>query len=260
MKLTNYHTHTWRCFHAAQVCDKEYVESAIKAGYSVLGFSDHTPWPYASGYVSKNERMSISQLDGYLFSVLTLKEEYADRIEIRAGLECEYFPQYTDWLRGIKPQMDYLILGNHFGITDEHGESYYGMAEGPGVVEEYTSYTLAGMGTGLFDCLAHPELPFANHMEFDEEARVCARMICREAKAIGMPLEYNLYGTVKQEQGKQKGLGYPAEEFWQVASEFGCIAIVGVDAHKPEHMLDAARYLRARAYLESLNVKVIEEL
>ena len=73
-------------------------------------------------------------------------------------------------------------------------------------------------------------------------------------------MEYNLYGTVKQEQKKQKGLGYPAKEFWQVASEFGCAAIVGVDAHKPEHMLDVERYLRARAYLESLNVKVIEEL
>ena len=121
MKLTNYHTHTWRCFHAAQVCDKEYVENAIKAGFSVLGFSDHTPWPYASGYVSENERMSVSQLDGYFSSVLSLKEEYADRIEIRIGLECEYFPQYMDWLRGIKPQVDYLILGNHFGLTDEHG-------------------------------------------------------------------------------------------------------------------------------------------
>ena len=27
MKLTNYHTHTWRCFHAAQVCDREYLEA-----------------------------------------------------------------------------------------------------------------------------------------------------------------------------------------------------------------------------------------
>ena len=260
MKLTNYHTHTWRCFHAAQVCDREYVENAIQAGFSVLGFSDHTPWPYASGYVSENERMSVSQLDGYLSSIRALKEEYADRIGILAGLECEYFPQYMDWLREQRPKTDYLILGNHFGLSDEHGEPYYGKAEGPGVVEEYTAYTLAGMGTGLFACLAHPELPFANHMAFDEEAQTCARMICREAKAIGMPLEYNLYGTVKQEQGKQKGLGYPAKEFWQAASEYGCTAIVGVDAHKPEHMLDVERYRRAREYLEALNIKVIEEL
>lgn len=260
MKLTNYHTHTWRCLHASQVSDKEYVENAVKAGFSVLGFSDHTPWPYKSNHVSKRERMTVSQLEEYFSSVQALKEEYADRIEIRMGLECEYFPEFMGWLRDVRPKVDYLILGNHFGLSDEHDEPYYGTAEGAGVVEEYTTYTLAGMGTGLFDCLAHPELPFANHMVYDEEAQTCARMICREAKAIDMPLEYNLYGTVKQDAGKQKGLGYPAKEFWQAAAEYGCTAIVGVDAHKPEHMLDVERYKRAREYLESLNMKVIETI
>lgn len=260
MTLTNYHTHTYRCFHAAQVPDEEYIENAIKSGFEILGFSDHTPWPYTSGYVSKNERMPLDGLEEYLSSMRALKEKYAGKIERKIGLECEYFPKFYDWLRETAPKLDYLILGNHFGLSDEHGEKYYGTAEGEGVIEEYTSYTLAGMGTGLFDCLAHPELPFANHMVFDEEARMCARMICREAKAIGMPLEYNLYGTVKQDLGRQKGLGYPAKEFWQVAAEFGCDAIIGIDAHKPEHLLDMERFMRARNFLESLGLHVIEEL
>lgn len=42
---TNYHTHTTRCMHAVG-SDEEYVLSAIKGGFQILGFSDHTPWKY----------------------------------------------------------------------------------------------------------------------------------------------------------------------------------------------------------------------
>ncbi len=38
----NYHTHTSRCGHAGG-SDEEYVQAAIKAGYQILGFSDHAP-------------------------------------------------------------------------------------------------------------------------------------------------------------------------------------------------------------------------
>ena len=46
---TNYHTHTSRCNHAVGT-DESYLQSAIKGGYTELGFADHTPWPYLSGY------------------------------------------------------------------------------------------------------------------------------------------------------------------------------------------------------------------
>ena len=41
----NYHTHTFRCGHAATCEDEEYVLSALKAGFRTLGFSDHAPYP-----------------------------------------------------------------------------------------------------------------------------------------------------------------------------------------------------------------------
>ena len=43
----------------AQGNEEEYVRRAIGAGFSVLGFSDHTPWPYTSGFVS-DMRMKIA--------------------------------------------------------------------------------------------------------------------------------------------------------------------------------------------------------
>ena len=62
--LANYHTHTPRCNHA-KGSEREFIEKAIKEGFKVLGFSDHTPWPYASDFVS-GMRMRLSQLQGYL--------------------------------------------------------------------------------------------------------------------------------------------------------------------------------------------------
>lgn len=89
---TNYHTHTTRCMHATGD-DEDYVLSAIKGGYRILGFSDHTPWKYRTDYVA-DMRMLPEELPGYVESLKTLREKYHDRIDIRIGLECEYFPQY----------------------------------------------------------------------------------------------------------------------------------------------------------------------
>ena len=50
-RIANYHTHTSRCGHAGGT-DEEYVLAAIEAGWQVLGFSDHMPWPYESGFTS----------------------------------------------------------------------------------------------------------------------------------------------------------------------------------------------------------------
>ena len=47
----NYHTHTFRCNHA-RGSEREYIETAISRGLSVLGFSDHVPYPFPNGYES----------------------------------------------------------------------------------------------------------------------------------------------------------------------------------------------------------------
>ena len=86
----NYHTHTMRCKHAMGK-DEDYIRAAIAAGYDQIGFSDHTPWPYASGFVS-GVRMDPSELEEYVRSLRALGEKYKDQIRVLVGLECEYFP------------------------------------------------------------------------------------------------------------------------------------------------------------------------
>ena len=113
MTKANYHTHTSRCHHATG-SDEDYVRSAIKGGYEILGFSDHTPWPYASGFVSRT-RMLPSEMEGYVQSLRSLKEQYEGKLDIKIGLECEYYPAMHSWLSELKEAfgLDYLIFGNH---------------------------------------------------------------------------------------------------------------------------------------------------
>ena len=161
----NYHTHTWRCMHAGGA-EEDYVRRAVEKGFAVLGFADHTPWPYDSDFVS-TMRMRLDQLDGYLATLRGLGEKYAGRILIPVGLECEAFPQYYGWLGELKARsLDYLILGNHYdrrddadhGTLSDGGGFYFGRCTRPEHVRRYAERTIEGMRTGLFDYVAHPDL------------------------------------------------------------------------------------------------------
>ena len=58
--IANYHTHTPRCGHAIG-SEEEYVRCALEAGFQILGFSDHTPYPFPQGHYS-SFRMKPSAL------------------------------------------------------------------------------------------------------------------------------------------------------------------------------------------------------
>ena len=82
--IANYHTHTWRCRHADGT-EREYVEKAIEAGLKILGFSDHTPQVYPNGFVCPVKMLPV-ELEGYVDTILDLKLEYKNDIEINLDI------------------------------------------------------------------------------------------------------------------------------------------------------------------------------
>lgn len=234
---TNFHTHTFRCNHAAGR-DEGYVLSAIAGQYQILGFADHGPWPFPGHYRSHMRMDPQEGLQDYLKSVRALQKQYKDQIEIRIGLECEYFPPYMDWLRRMvqKEKLDYLILGNHFEYSEEKG-IYFGRA----VVDEamlnrYVDSALEGMSTGLYAYLAHPDLFMRGYPSFDRYCEKASVRLCRAAKERGFALEYNLCGALDNRRtGEER---YPHHLFWQIAAAEGCDVIIGVDAHTPGALED----------------------
>ena len=121
----NYHTHTVRCHHAVGD-EREYIENAIDAGMKILGFSDHTPQFFKSGYVS-GMRMTPDEAPGYVSCIKNLAQEYSGKIKIYTGFEAEYFPSLFPELKRFCTEhgVDYMIMGQHF-LNNEDGGYYVG--------------------------------------------------------------------------------------------------------------------------------------
>ncbi|MBQ8503299.1 MAG: histidinol-phosphatase [Clostridia bacterium] len=252
----NYHTHTFRCFHAKGT-DEEFVKAAIEAGFDEIGFADHSPWPF-SDYVS-GMRMHENELEDYCTGIKNLKEKYKDKISIKLGLECEYFPKYIPWLKNQikKQEIDYIILGHHFS-KDEPGSLYNGNMKAPEHLYTFRDDIIEAMQTGLFSYVAHPDIFMRGYPVFDEHCEKISRDIIEKAIETDTPLEYNLLGlSHSKADGKQ---GYPYPDFWLMAGEMKPPVTVGIDAHTPDAYLDYELFKSGYDKLEELGLKVVDKI
>ena len=258
--LANYHTHTPRCHHASG-SEEEYIQAALRCGYRILGFSDHAPWPYRSGYIS-NCRMLPAQLEDYVNTLHALRDKYAQQLHLHIGLEAEYFPAYLPWLKEQveKYRLEYLIFGNHFRETEETGD-YFGACTTPAQLQKYTEYAIAGMESGLYTLFAHPDLCLNHYPKFDAAAEHCMRQICEAAERTGMPLEYNLLGETRRIlEHRTADLGYTTAAFWELAADYPVKAVVSCDAHLVES-LDAVKHIHeVKARLRARGIEVLDTL
>lgn len=246
----NYHSHTPRCNHASG-SPREYIEAALHHGFRVLGFSDHVPVPFSSGFVS-DMRMTPAQTAGYVRELSELREEYADRIRILIGYEAEYFPK--DFAATLKLltqyPCDYLILGQHFVGSEDDGVYCGDPFTEESLLTGYVDQACAGLDTGVFTYFAHPDLP--NFVGDPAFYRREMERLCRHAAAADVPLEINMLGL-------RQGRNYPAERFWQIVAEMGNDVILGCDAHSPSALDDDATEERALALVEKYGLHLLHE-
>ena len=252
MMIANYHSHTVRCGHA-QGTEREYVEAGVEAGLKILGFSDHSPYPLAEGYIS-GMRMRLEETEGYVRVLEDLRDEYRDEIELHIGLEAEYMPErFGEYLDFIKDYpIEYLILGQHMLDEDRPGAEWCGAPTADRrVLTRYVDQVLEGLGTGKFLYLAHPDL--INYSGDNEFYRLEMRRLIRGAKALDVPIELNFLGLMEQRS-------YPNPVFWQMAGEEGAAVIYGSDAHRPGNVFVPWVYEKAERWREKYGLRVIPEL
>ncbi len=255
--MRNYHTHTTRCQHATGT-DREYVEHAVAEGFKTLGFADHSPWPYAD-FVS-GIRMTAQEFPGYLRSIVSLRDEYKDRIDLKIGLECEYFKPFFPWLDELKGKngLDYLLLGCHFIGDEEHG-LYSGKATHREDLYRYLEEVEDAMQDGRFLYLCHPDLVLSCYPEFDDACADLAHQICQLSKSYHFPLEYNVLGLEKRSKHTFNGLGYPCKQFWDIVGEEVCDVVIGLDAHRPD-ALDGTTFRRVESDLRQQGFRLVDPL
>ena len=265
----NYHTHTVRCGHAAGA-DEEYVRAAIARGIKRLGFSDHTPHP---GGERNGVRMGMDMAEEYCSSLLALREKYKDQIEILIGFESEYYPLIWDKLLEDykKLPIDFLILGLHtvpeyppvpdeenrlFGIKDR---SSFFATDSPEVLRGYVDLITTAMRTGLFSCVAHPDV-----INFVGDREVYLSEMSRIIKLsveLSIPLELNVNGVKKGLLlGDVSRSHYPNPDFWRLAARMSAPAIIGLDAHTPRDITDTEYYDETLKFAKECGVKLLDDM
>lgn len=247
----NYHSHTVRCRHASGT-PREYAENAVKNGMQILGFSDHVPYPFKSGFISAM-RMAVDETGDYVSDITALRDEFKDKIKILVGYEAEYFPKdFPAMLENIcRYECDYLILGQHFLDSEPDGVYSATPCKDDLILGKYVDLVIEAVHTNKFSYIAHPDLPmpiqdtslYQKHME----------RLCREAKALSVPLEINILGLCTNRQ-------YPHREFWEIAKDTGNEIIIGCDAHCAEYLSDNMLHKKAYDFAKGLGIEPIKEL
>lgn len=254
----NYHSHTTRCHHA-KGSDEEYILSAINGGFNEIGFSDHCPWPFENGY-SSTIRMDISEFEDYVNSVRALKEKYKNQISVKIGLECEYYEEYMPWLKNLidEYQLDYVIFGNHFSENEVRGYYFGTQTTTKEALYKYMETAIKGMETGLFSYFAHPDLFMRSWTDLNEDFNYVCRQICEKAKELDILLEYNISGYIYNRDFNVNG--FPNINFWTIAAQVGCKAIIGIDAHNNMYYETEEYRNRALKELADLKIEVVDTI
>ena len=247
----NYHTHTYRCQHAAGT-EREYIEAAIDMGIEKLGFSDHVPCPFDDDYVSYI-RMTIDQVENYVDTIRALAREYASQIQIFVGFEAEYIPEFYDRQMQIfrAYQCDYMIMGQHFLEPENRGAYMGAVTDDESRIRAYVDSIIKGMNTGSYKYLAHPDL--INYKGMDSVYDWEMTRLCKEMKRLDIPLELNVLGA---KEGRQ----YPSEAFWKIAAENDNRVIIGLDAHNPEGVKDVESYNKVMDIVRKYNLNLTDDI
>ncbi len=254
----NYHTHTYRCGHATGTA-REYIESAILANMTTIGFSEHMGY---EGWDDKSERLDYLEIDEYIDELVKLKEEYKDKIKVRIGFECEYFKDREHYLLEMKNKCDYMICGQH---AYDRKPSYYDHAPfyEDNYIEEMANQVCRGIEIGLFRYIAHPDYFMLAKQDFSEGYAKAIRKIAICAKEHDAVIEINLKGTKygrRYYEGVEESYLYPNKNTYQIIGEVGCKVCFGYDAHHPKDLLKQQLELKLKEEFKDYNLQYIEQL
>ena len=230
--LADYHVHTPLCHHASG-WPVEFAARAVALGLGELGFADHSPMPAHFD----DWRMLLEDLPRYFEEVEKARAAFP-QLTIRLGLECDFLDGREAWigeLRGLA-EWDYFIGSVHYlpdGAEVDHPKYVSRYRDGD-VEEIWTAYWQTyerAVRSGLFDFMAHPDLPKKfGYRPAGDLRRFYAPVIAALAETR-TPFEINTAGWRKECREQ-----YPAREFLELAHAADVPLLINSDAHAVEEL------------------------
>lgn len=239
------HMHTPLCKHAWGE-PEEYCAQAVKAGLKGIIFTCHCPMP--DGFWP-SVRMSEGEFDLYVSLVQRAKAAYAGKLDVCLGIESEFFPGYEKYIEGLhqRVEFDYCLGGLHWQAKEYLGKFEQGTIEG--FRRTYFEHLAVSAETGLYDCLAHPDLVKNYHPDswcFAIIKNTVAGALDRIAKT-GVAMEINTSGLNKSYSEMN-----PGNEMLRMMAERKIPVVIGSDAHRAqrvgEHFVTALNNLAEAGY------------
>ena len=225
------HSHTPLCKHAEGWPD-EYAMVAEQRGLKGLLVTCHNPMP--NGF-SAGVRMAEEQFVDYLAIVQRTREAFADRVDVRLGLEADYFEGMEGYLeRQLQSAEFHYVLGSVHPQIAEWRERYWqdDLFE---VQRKYFALLAKTAETGMFDSISHPDL-IKNFTSTEWDPIRILPDICRTLDRIaetGVAMELNTSGVNKTISEMN-----PMPSMLEEIAKRGIPITLGSDAHVPHRVAD----------------------
>ncbi len=232
MLVPDYHIHTPFCKHASGSLE-EYVSRACTLGMTEICFTDHIP--DTNGYDPRH-RMEIDQFQDYVNSIKRLNDN--KKVNVLIGVEADYYPGCEEFLQEFLERWELdLVLGSvHFisgwGFDDPDQLPVWKKVDIRDTWEKYFSLVHTLVSTGLFDVVAHLDLPKKfGHCLSKEVLVPMVEPLLKDIKARDMVLEVNTSGL-----RKPVGEIYPSVVILNMAKRLDIDICLGSDAHSPQEV------------------------
>ncbi len=239
------HMHTPLCKHAWGE-PEEYAQQAVKAGLKGIIFTCHCPMP--NGFWP-TVRMSESEFEIYVALVERAADAFKGKLDIRLGIESEYYPGCEEYIAALHQRADFHYV---LGAVHWQAKEYLNKYE-TGTIENfrrtYFDHLAKSAESGLYDCLAHPDLVKNYHPDswcFAIVKNTVTTALDRIA-ATGVAMELNTSGLNKSYSEMNPGL-----EMLRMMADRKIPIVLGSDSHRAvrvgEHFVTALNHLTEAGY------------
>ena len=226
----DYHMHTPLCGHAVGE-PSEYVEQAMRAGLSEIGFSDHAP---LVSHEDARYTMNRGQLPLYHEMIERVQKKYK-HFTVKLGLEADYIQGFEKETKGILDAYPYdFVIGSvHFidnwAFDSPDEKVKWKDKDIDTVYRDYYKLLRLSAQSGLFDIMGHVDLvkKFGHRAASDmtHEVRETAGVF----KKTGVALEINTSGL-----RKPVGEIYPSLSVLKIYQKAGVPITFSSDSHDPK--------------------------
>lgn len=239
------HMHTPLCKHAWGE-PEEYAQQAVKAGLKGIIFTCHCPMP--NGFWP-TVRMSESEFEIYLALVQRAADAFKGKLDVRLGIESEYYPGCEEYIAALHKRADFHYV---LGAVHWQAKEYLNKYE-TGTIENfrrtYFEHLAKSAESGLYDCVAHPDLVKNYHPDswcFAIVKNTVSGALDRIA-ATGVAMELNTSGLNKSYSEMN-----PGNEMLRMMADRKIPIVLGSDSHKAvrvgEHFVTALNHLTEAGY------------